>query len=197
MRETDFQQDQIEPVKTHEEILQLIEEIKEIERSFDEIEIEEPLIQEWETLKPETTQEEVKIIPIKSEIEEGKKKKHALFRIKRRSRSEVKRIKREKQYATFKLRFDEQGNLVNLDFRKSKPKSEKTKSKFKLPINLKKLIRKGKGESETTEESPAGEKKGIGGKLKNVLGMVSKLKNAIPGRGKKTEEAPKEEAEEE
>jgi len=194
MRESDFDQETLSPVKSHEEILQLIQEIKEIEKEFDRIEVEEPLMEEWKTVTPDTIAEEAKPIPIKSEIEDGKKKKHALFRIKRRSRSEVKRIKREKRYATFKLRFDEQGNLVNLDFRKPKPK--KAKGKFKLPINLKKLRRKDKGETESTEEAPAEEKKGIGGKLKGALGILGKLKNAIPGRGKKTEEAPKEEAEE-
>ena len=197
MRESDFDQETLSPVKSHEEILQLIQEIREIEKEFDRIEVEEPLVEEWKTVTPDTIAEEAKPIPIKSEIEDGKKKKHALFRIKRRNRSEVKRIKREKQYATFKLRFDEQGNLVNLDFRKPKPKPEKTKGKFKLPINLKKLRRKDKGETESTEEAPAEEKKGIGGKLKGALGILGKLKNAIPGRGKKTEEAPKEEAEEE
>lgn len=191
MRESDFEQEQIAPVKTHEEILELIEEIKEIEREFDNFELEMPSDQKWEPVKPEIIVEEAQPIPIKSEIEEGKKKKHALFRIKRRSKPEVQRIKRQRQYATFKLRLDEQGNLINLDFRKPEPRSKKSKGKFKIPFNLKKLRRRGKEETESTEATPTEEKKGIGGKLKGVLGGISKLKNVIPGRGKKTEKSEK------
>ena len=193
MRESDFSQETMPPAKSHEEILQLIQEIKDIEKNFDEIEIEEPLIQEWEAV----TTDEAKPIPIKSEIDESKDKKRFSFRLKKRSRTEVKRLNIEKKYATFKIRFDEQDNLVNLDFRKPKPKSEKAKGKFKLPMNLKKLRRKGKVEAETTEEAPSEEKKGIAGKIKGILGNIGKIKNAIPGRGKKAEEAPKEETEEE
>ena len=191
MRETDFQQDDLGLVKSHEEILQLIDEIKEIENNFDEIGVGEPLLQEWETVAPE----EAKPIPIKSEIEESKEKKRSRFRLKKRSRLEVKRREREKHYATFKFRFDDDGNLANLDFRKPKPKPEKTKGKFKIPI-INKFIRKGKKEAEITEEAPS-EKKGIAGKIKGALGGIGKIKNAIPGRKKKTEEAPKEETEEE
>ena len=187
MRETDFDQETLPPAKSHEDILQLIQEIKEIEKEFDRIEIDQPLLEEWKTVTPDTIAEEAKPIPIKSEIEEGEKKKRALFRLKKRSRTEVKRINIEKKYATFKIRFDEQDNLVNLDFKKPKPKAEKAKGKFKLPLNLKKLRRKGKGEAETTEEAPAEGKKGIGEKLKGIFGGIGKIKNAIPGRGKKTD----------
>jgi len=192
MRETDFQQDDLGLVKSHEEILQLIDEIKEIENNFDEIEVGEPLLQEWKTV----ASEEAKPIPIKSEVEESKEKKRSRFRLRKRSRLEVKRIEREKRYATFKFRFDDDGNLVNLDFRKPKPKPEKAKEKFKIPI-INKFIRKGKEKAEPTEETPNEEKKGIGGKIKGALGGIGKIKNAIPGRKKKTEEAPKEKTEEE
>ena len=64
MRETDFLQADLGSVKSHEEILQLIEEIKEIEKNFHEIEIEESIIPAWETVEPEIITEEAKPIPI-------------------------------------------------------------------------------------------------------------------------------------
>jgi len=214
MRESNFEQVLSEPVKTHEEILEMIEEIKEFEKRFDlqdfgefstveewkevepDREFREIEQERWTEVAPEIT-EEVKSIPIKSEteLEKDKKRKNILFRIKRRSSSEVHKLKREVKYATFKLRFDEQGDLVNTDLKKPKPK-EKTKSKFKIPLKFRK---KGKEEktTESKEETPKEEKEGIGSKLKGAFGNLGKLKNAIPGRGKKSEEETEEASEEE
>jgi hypothetical protein len=211
MRESNFEQAQFEPVKTHEEILDMIEEIKEFERKFEKQDFgETTTIQEWTEFQPKQEfqessrerwievnpeiTEEKKHIPIKAEteFEKDKKKKNLLFRIKRRSSSEVRKLKREKKYATFKLRFDQKGDLVNVDLNKPKPKKEKTKSKFKNPFKLKR-----KRKEETKEESPKNEGKGIGSKLKGVFGNLGKLKNAIPGRGNKTEEESEDTSEEE
>lgn len=211
MRESNFEQVQSEPVKTHEEILDMIEDIKEFERKFDDQdfretttieewtevqpkqEVQESSRERWIEVNPEIT-EEKRHIPIKAEteFEKDKRKKNLLFRIRRRSSSEVRKLKREKKYATFKLRFDQKGNLVNVDLNKPKPKKEKTKSKFKIPFKLKR-----KGKEETKEESPKDEGKGIGSKLKGAFANLRKLKNAIPSRGNKTEEELEEPSEEE
>jgi len=188
MRDPDFDENVSSPVKTHEEILELIDEIKELENRFPEIKTD----QRWITVEPEVIVPEQKPTEIKTEIEEyskKEKKKLIKFRIKRRSHSEVQKIRRESKATTIKLRIDEEGNLVNTDIRKQK-KGKEGKSKF----NIKKLLRR---EKEKTVEGQEGEttetedKKGGISKIKNVFGGIGKLKNVIPGRKSKSEEPEK------
>ena len=188
MRDPDFDENVSSPVKTHEEILELIDEIKELENRFPEIKTD----QRWITVEPEVIVPEQKPTEIKTEIEEyskKEKKKLIKFRIKRRSHSEVQKIRRESKATTIKLRIDEEGNLVNTDIRKQK-KGKEGKSKF----NIKKLLRR---EKEKTVEGQEGEttetedKKGGISKIKNVFGGIGKLKNVRPGRKSKSEEPEK------
>ncbi|MCK4365432.1 MAG: hypothetical protein KAW45_05230 [Thermoplasmatales archaeon] len=104
--------------------------------------------------------------------------KSKFFKIKARGSTDVKKVRLEQKAATFKLRFDEKGKLVNLDFKTPKPSEPKSESKkrFKLPIPK----RKGKskeGETKTTEKKSKG--------LKGKLGKIGNLKKVIPSKGKK------------
>ncbi|MCK5636883.1 MAG: hypothetical protein KAH91_05615, partial [Thermoplasmatales archaeon] len=104
--------------------------------------------------------------------------KSKFFKIKVRGSTDVKKARLERKAATFKLRFDEKGKLVNIDLKKpkqSEPKSE-SKKRFKLPIPKRKGKEK-EGETKTTEKKSKG--------LKGKLGKISKLKVAIPSKRKK------------
>ena len=70
MREQGFNNDISSPVKTHEEILELLEEIKEFEEKFPEINLDEKTVSIDKLL-----QEEIKPIPIKTGTEIKEKKK--------------------------------------------------------------------------------------------------------------------------
>ena len=95
--------------------------------------------------------------------------------------------------AVFRIRFDEEGKLDNLDLKKPKPKPDLKASVKKINklSNLKKIKKKGKSEKSAEAET---EKGGKFSKLKGGIGKVSKIKNiskikgVIPGRGKKKEE---------
>jgi len=173
--------------KTHEEIIQMIEEIKQIENIFNEFEIEkegpqEELIEVEEEILEEFT-------PIDTEIDKTGLKKWL---------DGKKEDKPDSIPATFKIRFNESGELVNLDFRKSKVKSEgKTKKAIKFDFKkLKgKFKRKGKkdeGKSEESGEKPkkSKEKRDKSSRfsgLKSKLGGIGKLKRVIPSKKKKEE----------
>jgi len=156
-------------LKTHEEILELIDEIKIFEENFQdfivekaELDVKEELI-DIEPEKPKI----IKPIPIK---QKEKKEKHI-----------IKPFFKTNTPATFKIRFNENGELVNLDFKKSKnQKVKKTKKKFSLK-NIKNLRKKSKEKSEVNEG------KSKSGKLKGGLGKLGKLKKAIPSKSKKKE----------
>jgi len=152
--------------RSHEEILELIDVIKDLEDSFEEFELEKPEKENEELIEVEP--DEIKPIPIKTdeEIKPKKQKKHE-------SKPVV--------HTSFKVRFDESGELVNLDLRKPKKEPE-TKKK----ISLKKL---GKGKKKEKTENTESEEKSKKSKLKGGLGKIGKLKRVIPSRGKKTEEA--------
>lgn len=191
MKESNLEQDgSASAVRSHEEIIELINEIKDFETRFPDIEFEEvEIAEEFIEVEPEPF-EEFTPIPIKSEIKEKdrkvKRKKHKLFRIKSRTRAEAEQWRMKRKAATFKIRFDEKGELVNLDIKKPKPKKQKSEGKKRFGL---KKIRRKKGEKteETTEtkEVEEGVKKP---KIKGKLGKLGKLKRAIPSRSKKKEE---------
>ena len=142
------------PVKTHEEITELINELKDLEERYNKFEIldvevkeelievehsdlanSEKLVSESETKKPDLSK---------------KSKKYQFFRINDKQKSDTIVDKKPVKSATFKIRFDEAGNLVNTDFRKiktKKPSKLKTKIVGKLP-KLKKIGLKRKGKNE-------------------------------------------------
>ncbi|MCK4995763.1 MAG: hypothetical protein KAR55_02645 [Thermoplasmatales archaeon] len=125
---------------------------------------------------------EFESVPFEQETEKPGLKdsitKSKFFKIKVRGSTDVKKARLERKAATFKLRFDEKGKLVNIDLKKpkqSEPKSE-SKKRFKLPIPKRKGKEK-EGETKTTEKKSKG--------LKGKLGKISKLKVAIPSKRKK------------
>ena len=195
MDELDSEQDDtISFAKTHEEILEMIEEIKKFEKKvighdFEEtevefIEVDEDVVEFVEV--EEDKLEQFEPIPIKEETKKpGLKEKLKINRI-FKSRSEVQKEKVEAKpitAATFKIRFDEAEELVNIDFKKPKPKPE-SKRRF----DLKRLRIKRRRKTEKTEkETETSEKKSKFSKLNGGLGKIGKLKKAIPHRGKKKE----------
>ena len=208
MYELDFEQEENYSVtKSHEEILRLIEEIKAFEEEFPEYYIvektEEELIDvekdgehfsefghgimEFIEVDPDVVEfvevgAEFDSVPFEQETEKPGLKdsitKSKFFKIKVRGSTDVKKARLERKAATFKLRFDEKGKLVNIDLKKPKPSEPKSESKkrFKLPIPKRKGKEK-EGETKTTEKKSKG--------LKGKLGKISKLKVAIPGKRKK------------
>ena len=131
--------------KTHEEILAMFEEIRQLEARFPAYEIEE---QEVEEELIEVAHEEEPVV-----IEEPE-------------------IKKEPTSPTvFRLRYNEEGNLENIDLRKPKPPKE-------IHINLSKLRNKEK-KSEVKEKKP---------KSSRLRGGLSKLKRVIPSKSEEEEE---------
>lgn len=201
----------IDDIKTHEEILDLIEDVKKFGEKLKPYEfIEKDFI---DVDKIEEIEPEVEIEEKENEIKKVKKKPKtkAKFKIKRRKKlkpnsdiSEVetpeKKLKIKKQKpikehkaATFRIRFNEEGNLENKDFRKLRQKSDK-ESKIKQLAIVKKLtsiikIKKGKAEETTPEsaDSKASKIKGIFGKLGGITGKLP-----IPGKEKKKEKTKEE-----
>lgn len=164
--------------KTHKEILEMLEEIKELEKKFGEFYIEEPLVEEdLIEVEYETFEEiEPELISFK-EVEEKKPK----FEEKIKKPKSKLKIKRKKDFAekiekpitptTFRLRINKEGELENIDLKKPKPRSRRH-----IRIRFRK---KGQTESEVTEEISRL------AKLKSGLG---KIKRAIPTRREEEEE---------
>ena len=172
------------PIKTHKEITEMINDLKDFEKDFGEFEIIE--INKVEDLI-EVDIAERDIIQSKFEKKdlEHPKKKLNKFNIKIRKKSDDLSISKSKKTATFKIRFDESGNLINMDIRKPPPKKQlniKNKIIGKLPklkkTSLRKKGKKSKDDGELKDNKLP--KKGFKGKL----GKIGNLKKAIPGKGK-------------
>lgn len=205
MSESNLEQDVTSSVKTHEEILEMIEEIKEFEKKFREYDLEETEVEE-ELIEVEQNivdfievdkDESDQIEPIAFESEAKKSGfierliKSKIFRIRVRSRSEAQKARLEAKAATFKLRLNEEGKLVNIDLKK--PKSSKPKSKKRF--NLKKIVTKRRGKTKETEVETT-EKMSKISKLKGGFSKISKLKRAIPHKGKMEKKSEESESEE-
>lgn len=167
-------------IKDHSEILQIIDKIRAYEQNF--VDFSTEIVEEVEDIKQDLIEVEYKeVIPEEEVLPEEDKKKFSF-------------LKKEKKEAkptiptTFKIGFDEKGELVNLDLKKPKPKKEKEGAKGKF--NLKKIIPfKKKGAED------AGDKAGSSSKLKGLkggLGKLSKLKKVIPTKNKSSNEETKE-----
>ena len=163
--------------RTHGEILELIEEIRELERKYPSYEIIEP--EPEELIEVEHEEEPYQWVPAKHV---KKKRPPKIKGIKPPSKIKLPKIKilrrksqEELNPATFKLRIGEDGSLKNLDFRAPKQKSE---SKFSLKKILNKIpLKRGKkGE----KEAKSSEEKSKLGKLKGGFGKIGKLKKLIP-----------------
>ncbi len=151
-------------IKTHEEILKIIEEIKEFENKFQEYDLSETQSEEELIEVDDQLVEFVEVIPIKKE----EPRKRVISK-----RQKVKEnIQKEIKPTIFHLRLNKDGKLENIDIKK--PPAKK-KSGFKLR-------RKKKEKGETKEKN---DKKT---KLSKFKGGFNKLKKAIPSRKKKTED---------
>jgi hypothetical protein len=202
MDELDSKQDNtISFAKTHEEILEMIEEIKKFEKKFighdfEETEVEFIAVDKdvVEFIEVEENKlEQFEPISIKQETKKpGLKEKLKISKI-FKARPKVQKEEVEAKpitAATFKIRFNEAGELVNIDLKKPKPRPE-SKKRFDLKKIM--IIRKGKTEKkekaeETEKEAETTEKKSKISNLKGGLGKISLLKKAIPHRRKKKEE---------
>ncbi len=168
MDESDLEYSDIGPIKkTHREILDKLEEIKDIEKNFVEFDIEKPQIdEELIEIEYETFEEiDPELITFK-EVEEKKPD----FEIKRK-KVIAEKFEKPITPTTFRLRINKEGNLENIDLIKPKPRS-KPHIRFRFR-------KKDQTESEVTE------KKSRLAKLKSGL---SKIKRAIPYRREEEEE---------
>lgn len=168
MDESDFEySDNGSIKKTHREILKILEEIKDFENNFVEFDLEKPQVdKELIEIEYETFKEiEPELITFK-EVEEKKPE----FEIKRK-KVVAEKFEKPITPTTFRLRFNKEGNLENIDLKKPKPRS---KPHFRIRFRKKDQI-----ESEVTE------KKSWLAKLKSGL---SKIKRAIPSRREEEEE---------
>lgn len=132
--------------KSHKEIIELLEEIKEFEREYGLLEIEPEFIEveedivEFVEVEPDIV-EKIELVDSETDYEtQEKTKKRRKFKIKYRTRAEVKKWRekrgeerKENIPATFRIRFDNEGDLVNIDLSqiKKKPKSKKVNSQIK------------------------------------------------------------------
>jgi len=176
MNESDLNKLNITSVtKTHEEILEMLEEIKEFERKYGEIETEDSIINHelpdidyvlFEEIEPD--------LVFFNEIEEKKskniekirnyEKNYRIFR----KKEVTEKISPPKNPTTFRLRINEKGILENIDIKK--PRQGK---KFKISFR-----KNDKKESESSEGKS---------KLGKLIDGLSKIKRIIPKRGKEEE----------
>jgi hypothetical protein len=181
MDETDLNQiDNTSITKTHEEILKMLEEIKEFEKKYGIYELEETII-EKESLDFEYVKfEEIKpdLVYFK-EVEE--KKPNILDKIKKfkidfklfRKKEVTEKIQKPTNPTTFRLRVNQDGVLENIDIKKPQPKK-------KIRLSFK---RKGKKQSDSSEGKT---------KLSKITNVLGKIKRIIPKRGKEEESEPQE-----
>jgi len=172
-------EDKEDSVKSHQEIVHMIDEI----RDFEDIKIN------MESQKEKKEVYEVKQKEFIDEIEVKNKDEKVSFLKKNRFFNET---NKEINPAIFNIGFDKQGNLVNLDFKEQKP-PEKENSKLNID-KFKKILKRKKGDKkESNDKEDKSEGKKVS-KIKGKLGGIGKLKKIIPKKSKK-EESPKESSE--
>ena len=141
-------------IKTHDEILQLLKEIKKIEEEYNPtgfkpeteeneqelmrfIDLDQDFV-DFVDLQPDTAKDIKPVEEVKVEENQLVTNKKPRFKIKFRSRLEAKKWRKSKDIenkkinpATFRMRYDKEGNLVNIDFKKIKAKPKKLGKKIK------------------------------------------------------------------
>jgi len=187
-------------IRTHQQIETMIDELFEFEKNLPLFDLLPSEVILDETQAEESSGEKgfaiitAENLESESEItKKGLKIKHkrlSSFKIKRRksvATSEISEKKslifkpKELKPTEFMVGFNENDNLVNLDLRKPKIKEKSVSKLGKLNI-LKKIKGRKKGEK---AEGSSSDEKSKGSKIKGIFGKVAKLKNAIPGKGKK------------
>lgn len=171
--------------KTHEEILEMLEEIKDLEKKYGVLDLEEPIIDNEISDFEYVRFEEVKsdIVYFK-EIEEKKPsffdriKKFNIKTNKFKKKEETKAVQLPKNPTTFRLRLNKEGILENIDIKKPQPKK-------KIKLSLRK---KDKKETDSSEGKS---------KLSKLTNGLSKIKRIIPKRGKEDSESSESESDKE
>ena len=155
-------------IKSHKEIIQLIDEIRDLE--------EEDINYEIDLEKKEDRRIEVEkrhIIEDNYFTDEDKKNN---FFNRFKDHSTLNKLEDKPiNPTTFNIGFDQKGDLVNLNLKKKK-KIKKEKSHFKI----KNLIKRNKDKKESKDNNVSG--------LKSKLAFIGKLKNIIPSRSSSKEE---------
>jgi len=167
----------------NDEIYELFEELKILEKKFEIFEIKK--IEEKEDLIQVETENLEEFLPIE-DVEEIKKSifKHKIKKLEPKSEIKIEKIKKPIDPVTFRFRYNNEGKFENIDLKK---RNLKTKSKKRFILNRIKIRKKEKYLSGETEE------KSKFSRLKKVL---VKLKRVIPNKSievEKTEEIAKEE----
>lgn len=186
--EQELQQRSKTTVKTHEEIIAIMRELKAYEEKYKEYElseitvpekIEEVLV-EFEPVGPEFLDVESSKSSMKDKFAHRKNKK-TMRELEKSVESEANETKLKQSKAKpmqdtiFKLRFDETGNLEMLGVKKHPVKQTKPETKGVKKLSLR---RKNKTESAPNEEKS---------RLSKLKGGAGKIKNIIPRRKKKEE----------
>ncbi len=182
-------------IKSHDDIIQKINEIKTFEEKYPYFDINE--------LPQENLQQENKIEDDFNEKNHQNKIFNKLkvfnkikFKKSEKDNSNVKEFKKPKKIeeatkeikekkaeerdvnpTVFNIGYDKDGDLVNLDLKKIKAKDKGGKANTGF---LNKILKRGKSEEGNKEE-----KGNIVSKIKNSFGKIGKIKNAIPLKGKK------------
>lgn len=182
---------EFQAVKSHDDILELLKEIKKIEEVYNPSgfkpepeNIEQDLMKfidldqnfvEFVDLKPEINKDIKPIEEIKEKEDQLITKKKQRFKLKFRNRLEAKKWRKDKDTenkkidpATFRIRYDKEGNLVNIDFNKIKAKSKKPSKK----------IKEKKGKSQDSEKLS---------KLDRLKKVFTVLKRIIPVKNSSSE----------
>jgi hypothetical protein len=188
MKDSDFKDISHSDIKNHSEILRIIDEIKNYESNFVDFDAEiNPFIDR------ELAQEQ-DLIEIKHEDEKSKQHEDFLSEKPKKKKKSYLRKKKKKESkpktpTTFKIGFNEKGNLVNLDLKQSKVKKDDVKSKDKF--SFKKLLPIKKSEKKETSDTDA--KSSKLSKVKSSLRKLNKLKRVIPNKDNSSNEEPEEE----
>ena len=189
MQTREREKESLNNFKTHAEIEELFNELKELEERYSDYkdikpESKEELIEvghEEEKINPSPIKKEkIKFLNIVKNLEKKifkKPKFHLKIKIRRSLPTKsTQKVVKKIQPATFRLRVNEKGELKNIDFKKST-----NIKKRKIKFNIIKRKKRGK-EQETTEERSRFEK------FKGVFSKIGKLKSAIPSKSDDSEE---------
>lgn len=161
-------------IKSHEEIIREIDKIREFEQKFTDFS------SDFKINKKEKKEEIVEFSPKKIENItnfENKDKNKFSNKIKKYSFISKNNKKKVPKPATFNIGFNDNGNLVNYDFKKKKVAN---KSKFKITNLIKRKKPKDEKTSEEGEDSKVS-------KIKEKFGFFGKLKKFIPTKNKEKE----------
>lgn len=168
--------DSRQTIKSHNEIIDIIDEIREFEDEKDNLDLNFKLKEKNE--KENIIEVEHKVLKCENEILENNKKNRFLKKIHFTTNpKERKKIEKMVIPTTFNIGFNENGDLTNLNLRKNKVKKKNYFSKIKGLIIKKK-------EDESNEKDSSSKI----GKIKSKLNFLSKLTRILPIKSKNIEE---------